>query len=132
DGCGAPTFAVSLVGLARAFHRIAAATEGPPRAVADAMRAHPDLVGGIGRMVTRLMASVPGLVAKDGAEGVFAAARPGGGAVAVKIDDGALRAAERAIVAGVRRLGASLPDDDAPILGGAAVVGRIRFRDGIL
>jgi L-asparaginase II len=97
------------------------------------MRAHPDLVGGAGRMPTRLMAAVPTLIAKDGAEGVFAAALPGVGAVAVKIDDGALRASEQAVVAGLHRLDAPLPDDlaDAPVLGGGAPVGRIRFRAGL-
>ena len=134
DGCGAPLFALTLIGLARAFGRIAAATTGPEHAIAEAMRAHPDLVGGTGRAVTLLMAGVPGLVAKDGAEGVFAAAMPDGSAVAVKIDDGAPRAAERAIVAGLRRLGVSGLDDlaTAPVLGGGAAVGMIRFRDGLL
>ena len=42
------------------------------------MRAHPDLVGGPGREVTRLLKGMPGLVAKDGAEGCFAAGRPDG------------------------------------------------------
>ena len=44
------------------------------------MTAHPDMVGGDGRDVTQFMRSVPGLMAKDGADGVFAAAlarRPG-------------------------------------------------------
>ncbi len=132
DGCGAPVLAFGLVGLARAFLRLAAATDGSLRAVADAMRAHPGLLGGTGRLVTTLMASVPGLVAKDGAEGVFAAALPGAGAVAVKIDDGGQRAAERAVVAGLRRLGAALPPDDARVLGGGTPVGQISFRSGLL
>ena len=69
------------------------------------MRAHPDLVGGRGRDVTRLIAGVPGMVAKDGAEGVYAAAMSDGRAVAVKIDDGAERARLPVLVAAFRALG---------------------------
>ena len=43
------------------------------------------------------MQRIGGLIAKDGAEGGFAAALPDGGAVAVKIDDGAARAADVAV-----------------------------------
>ena len=47
DGCGAPVMAVTLAGLARAFGRLAAAAPGTPEAeVADAMRAHPEYLGG--------------------------------------------------------------------------------------
>jgi L-asparaginase II len=135
DGCGAPLFALSLVGLARAYRRIATAESGPERDVADAMRAHPDLVGGTGRAATRLMAGIPGLIAKDGAEGVFAVALPDGAAVTVKIDDGAQRAAERAVVAGLRTVTAALVLDElatASVPGGGETVGEIRFRPGLL
>src|SRR4029079_5747964 len=92
DGCGAPVFAISLAGLARAFRSLALAAAGTPqRQVADAMRAQPDLVGGTGRDVTTLMAGLRGCLARDGAEGVYAAALPDGSAVAVKIADGASR-----------------------------------------
>ncbi|MGX7681711.1 asparaginase [Jatrophihabitans sp. DSM 45814] len=130
DGCGAPLFAVSLSGIARGFSRIARATDGPDRQVAEAMRRHPDLVAGNGRTATRLMQGIGGLIAKDGAEGVFAAALPDGGAIACKIDDGAGRAADRAVVAGLRRLGvsAAVLDDleTAPLLGGDERVGSVR------
>ena len=93
DGCGAPLFAVSLRGLARAAGRIAAAGEGTAeRRVADAMRAHPEMVGGTRRDVTALMRAVPGLVAKDGFEAVQVAALADGTSIAVKIADGADRA----------------------------------------
>jgi L-asparaginase II len=129
DGCGAPLFATSLIGLAGAFGRIATG-EAELRRVAEAVRAYPELLGGDGRCVTRLMRSVPGLVAKDGAEGVFAAALPDGGAVAVKIDDGAARAAELAVVVGLRQLGlggAALDElSTRPVLGGGRPVGWLR------
>jgi L-asparaginase II len=129
DGCGAPLFATSLIGLAGAFRRIATGTA-ELRRLAEAMRNHPELLGGAGRSVTRLMQAVPGLIAKDGAEGVYAAALPDGGAVALKIDDGASRAAELAVVIGLRQLGVSGGALDElgiqPVLGGGRPVGRLR------
>jgi L-asparaginase II len=136
DGCGAPLFAISLTALARAFARIAGATDGPERRLADAMRANPEYVGGTTQTTSRLMAGVPGLVAKAGAEGVFAAALADGGAVALKIDDGAQRAGDRVMVGALRTLGvgAAVLDDlaTAAVLGGGEVVGAVRLRDGVL
>ncbi|MEO6701063.1 MAG: asparaginase [Jatrophihabitantaceae bacterium] len=133
DGCGAPLFAVSLLGLARAFHRIATGA-GAQRQVAEAMRSYPELIGGQGRQVTALMNTVAGLIAKDGAEGVFAAALPDGGTVAVKIDDGTMRAADCAIVWALRYLGITdrVLTELAyrPVLGGGQPVGQVRPADG--
>ncbi len=130
DGCGAPVFAVSLTGLARSFARLVRAEPGSPeRQVADAMRAHPGLVGGTGRDVTRLMEAVPGLLAKDGAEGVYAAATGDGAAIAVKIDDGAGRARVPVLIRELRRLGVAggVLDElaEAPVLGGGRRVGAL-------
>jgi L-asparaginase II len=88
DGCGAPAHVTSLIGLAQAFRRLATGRG----AVWSAMTEHPTLAGGVASAPSRMMVEVPGLIAKDGAEGVFAAAFPGGPSVAVKISDGALRA----------------------------------------
>ena len=86
DGCGAPVAALSLTAVARAFSASVRADGGTPeRAVADAMRAHPEWVGGTRRDVTALMRGVAGLLAKDGAESVYAAALPDGTAVAVTL-----------------------------------------------
>jgi L-asparaginase II len=101
DGCGAPAHVVSLRGLATAFATIARA-RGP---VYAAMTSHPVLVGGADRDVTKLMVHVPALMAKDGAEGVLAAALPDGRAVAVKIADGSYRAAPPVLVDALERLG---------------------------
>ena len=60
--------------------------------MARAMRAHPEMVAGTRRDVTALMRAVPGLLAKDGFEGVQVAALPDGTAVGVKIADGGDRA----------------------------------------
>jgi L-asparaginase II len=132
DGCGAPLFGLSLAGLARAFARLVTAPAGTPeRAVADGMRAHPELVGGTGRDVTRLMAGAPGVLAKDGAEGVFAAATADGAAVAVKVVDGTGRARTPLLVGALRRTGvhAEVLDElrEAPVLGGGHPVGSIRL-----
>ena len=129
DGCGAPQHALTLQGLARAFRGLATG-DGACARTACAMREHPELVGGTGREVTDLMVGVPGLVAKDGAEGVFAAALPDGAAVAVKVADGSARAAVPVLVAGLRALGVDAPVLDrlgrAPVLGGGVPVGELR------
>lgn len=93
DGCGAPLFAMSLTGLARAIGRLAAAPEGSAEAaVAAAYRAHPEMVAGSRRDTTALMRGVPGLLAKDGFEAVQVAALPDGTAIALKVADGSDRA----------------------------------------
>jgi len=107
DGCSAPNFACSLEGLARAMAAFAAAREdGGVRARAmvrlrEAMMAHPELVAGEGRACTALMRAMSGRAAvKTGAEAVFVAILPERGlGVALKIEDGATRAAEAAVTA---------------------------------
>ena len=50
DGCGAPVFALSLAGLARAFQALVTGSPGTPeRRVADAMRAYPEWTSGTTR-----------------------------------------------------------------------------------
>ncbi|MGC0333788.1 L-asparaginase II [Streptomyces sp. SAI-170] len=131
DGCGAPLFSVSLHGLARAAARIVTAAPGTPEArVADAMRSHAEMASGAGRDVAALMAAVPGLLAKDGFEGVQVAALPDGRAVAVKIADGANRARIPVAAAALARAGVdpSLLTAFAgePLLGGGVPVGSVR------
>ncbi|MEO8556168.1 MAG: asparaginase [Actinomycetota bacterium] len=130
DGCGAPVMAVSLTGLARAFSRIAAAPAGTSEArVADAMRAFPECVGGTRRDVTALMRGVPGMIAKDGAESVYAVGLADGRAIALKIADGGQRARPIVMVAALRRLGVDSEVFDkmahAPVLGHGHLVGSI-------
>jgi L-asparaginase II len=110
DGCGAPLFSCSVTGLARAFARLATASPGTPEhRVAAAIRNHPWWLGGTGRTVTRLLETVPGLIAKDGAEGVFAAALPDGRALALKVVDGSARPVPVLVVAALRALGTDPP-----------------------
>jgi L-asparaginase II len=94
DGCGAPTHALSLRGLAGAFSALAA----PGSVIARAMTGHPAMVGGPTRDVTLWMQAVPKLVAKEGAAGVMAAALADGRAIAFKVADGS-DAGRRAVVA---------------------------------
>jgi L-asparaginase II len=110
DGCGAPLFSCSVTGLARAFARLATASPGTPEhRVAAAIRNHPWWLGGTGRTVTRLLETVPGLIAKDGAEGVFAAALPDGRALALKVVDGSARPVPVLVVTALRALGIDPP-----------------------
>lgn len=114
DGCGAPLFALSLHGLARAFLRLAVAPEGSPeRRVADAMRAYPEHVSGTGADDARLLRGLPGALVKGGAEGVLAVAVPRAGAVVIKIDDGASRARYPVLASALRRLRVTAPILDA-------------------
>src|SRR5689334_10729106 len=107
DGCGAPVFALSLRGLARSFLALVSGVDEAGTAVADAMRAHPEMVSGTGPRAhdTRLMRATPGLLAKGGAEGVQAVAVPGVGAIAIKIDDGGQRALMSVLEWALARLG---------------------------
>lgn len=121
DGCSAPNFATTLHGLARAMAAFATARpDGGVRAAAaarlvDAMARHPALVAGEGRACTELMRAAGGRAAfKTGAEGVYIAILPDlGFGVAVKIADGATRAAEAALAALLVRLEVLERDDPA-------------------
>ena len=130
DGCGAPAHVMSLLGLARSFRSIATGEAGRAgEQVFAAMTNHPEMVGGNRRDVTRLMRSIPGLMAKDGAEGVFAAALPDGRAVAIKIADGASRARPPVMLAALAGLGVDV-SIAAPLvreltMGGGRVVGQV-------
>jgi L-asparaginase II len=143
DGCGAPLMAISLAGLARAFRAVVIAEAGTAeRAVADAMRAHPEWTSGTGRPERALMAAIPGLLLKSGAEGVDGFALADGRAAAVKIEDGSARGRVPVTVGLLRELGAEAePGADpgalaalatSPVYGGGEVVGEIRARSGWL
>jgi len=106
DGCGAPVMAISLAGLARAFGKIAAAPDTTEEGrVAHAIRAFPEYLGGSRRDVTALIRGLPGSVAKDGAEAVFALGLADGRGFAVKIADGGNRARQVVMAALLRSAG---------------------------
>ncbi len=134
DGCGAPAFATTVHGLALAYARLAGASVGTPEArVVAAVTAYPWLVAGTGRRNTQLMRAVPGLVAKDGADGVLAAGfRDDDGAgvgIAVKVLDGAERPRGAVLAEGLRRagrhVGTDTPGVAEPVLGHGRPVGEV-------
>jgi L-asparaginase II len=127
DGCGAPTHVVSLRSLVTAF----AAIVGADLPAAQAMRAHPDLVAGDTRDVTIAMRAVPGLVMKDGAEGVMVAALPDRRAVGLKVADGSDLGRRALTVRALAEIGVELPASTVaelavPVFGHGQPVGEIR------
>jgi len=103
DGCGVATFALPLERMALAFSRFES-LEGGDR-VAAAMRAHPDLIRGPMAADTLLMRELEGWTAKGGAEGLMCAAGPAGLGIALKVEDGSMRAMRPALAELLRRLG---------------------------
>ena len=96
DGCGVPTFGMSLERMAYTFSRLAQ-LDGGGRIVA-AMTAHPELIGyERGATDTDLMRLRPGWLAKGGAEGLICAATPEGAGIALKVEDGNMRALRPAL-----------------------------------
>ena len=129
DGCGAPAHVMPLVDVARALGVLM--RDGSP--ATESMAAEPFLVGGTDRDVTTWMESVPGLVAKEGADGVMVLALPDGRAAAAKIADGSDLARRAVTVEMLRRLGidvdgalGTVRDRVAvPVLGGGVPVGAL-------
>lgn len=112
DGCGAPICALPLATLACGFSRLAM-PDGLPadlaasaRGIFAAMANTPYLVAGRDRFDTAAMQALPGrIIVKGGAEGVLAAADGQSGiGIAVKVHDGAKRAAEVAMAALLARV----------------------------
>jgi len=113
DGCGIPTIGIPLGNMALAMARLADPSDQPDRRQAAAQRirramaAEPFMVAGNGRFCTQAM-ELTGAKAqiKTGAEGVYCAALPELGlGVALKVDDGAGRAAESLMAQLLVRLG---------------------------
>ena len=135
DGCGVPVHALPLSSLARLYAALATPglVAGADRAV-EAMRRAPYLVAGRDRLCTAVMEAVPDVVVKVGAEGLVCAGVLGRGiGIAVKVTDGAARAAEPALVRALALLDV-VPDPEPPplapfarppVLGGGRPVGEI-------
>jgi L-asparaginase II len=130
DGCGAPTHALSLTDLARAFAVLAA----PRSLIARAMSSHPVMVAGPTRDVTLWMQALPTLIAKEGAAGMMAAALSDGRAIAFKVADGSDVARQAVLPEALRAAGVDV-DSEArdlvervavPVLGHGQPVGRLR------
>jgi L-asparaginase II len=126
DGCGAPTFALTLRGNAQMFHNLAKSEDPIHKQVVAACLAHPVIVAGIGRTDTDLMQKVPGLFIKGGAEGVQAAFMVDGRTVFFKVIDGADRAHQVILQAAFEKLGVKIEVNRPEVLGGGKPVGEMR------
>jgi L-asparaginase II len=140
DGCGAPVFAMSIAGLAKAIHRIGTSSERSPfalhrsaGALVRAVRENPWTIDGPGRADTIVIERL-GVFAKGGAEGVMIMVAPNGTTVALKMLDGSGRAATAVALRLLEREGALAASDVADamtklplsVTGGGQIVGAIR------
>lgn len=130
DGCGAPLHAVSLRGLARATGLVARGADADAERLSRAIRRDPWALDS--PAVASVMSEL-GLIAKNGAEGVFVAGSPDGTAVALKIIDGSTRASipvalalldEQGVVDSERATSV-LAATTQPVLGGGEPVGEL-------
>lgn len=140
DGCGAPVYAMSLSGLARAIHRVGNSSTSSPfalhrsaGALVAAVRENPWTIHGPGQPDTIVIERL-GVFAKGGAEGVMVMTAPNGTTIALKMLDGSGRAATAVALRLLERAGALPPADVADamsklslsVLGGGTPVGAIR------
>ena len=125
DGCGAPLFAISLIGLARAISNLVKSKDDVYQQIFSACTKYPELVAGAGRLTTRMMKGVPGLFMKEGAEGIEVCALSDGRVIAIKIIDGSWRPVSPIIMEIFKRWGISMPDESVKIYGGASVIGEV-------
>ena len=125
DGCGAPLFAISLIGLARAISNLVKSKDELYQQIVSACTKYPELVAGDGRLTTRMMQAVPGLFMKEGAEGVQVCALRDGRVIAIKIIDGSWRPVAPIIMEIFKRWNVKMPDESVKIYGGAGVIGEV-------
>ena len=121
DGCGVPTFGVTVRAMALMYARLVSppdefddATRQACRRIVSAMTNYPEMIGGRAeRLDTVIMRAAPGeIISKVGAEGVYTAGVlpcaewPSGLGVALKIEDGEdRRARPTAVIESLRQLG---------------------------
>ncbi len=113
DGCGIPVIGISLGNLALAMARLADPQDQPEARQAacarirGAIAAEPFMVSGTGGFATRVMTKTGArALIKGGAEGFYCGALPELGlGIALKVDDGAGRAAEMVMAALLARFG---------------------------
>ena len=125
DGCGAPLFAISLIGLAKAISNLVKSNQDPYHQIVLACTKYPVLVAGDGRLTTRMMRAVPELFMKEGAEGVQVCALSDGRVIAIKIIDGSWRPVAPIIMEIFKRWNVEMPDESVKIYGGASVIGTV-------
>lgn len=105
DGCGIPALALPLRNIALGFSKFANPQQQTPQRaqaiqrITQSIAAHPMNIAGTDRACTAVISASNGeVIVKTGAEGVFAGFIPARGiGFALKVDDGASRAAETAL-----------------------------------
>lgn len=140
DGCGIPVAGIPLESLATAFAcfatgtRLDAKRQAAAQRIYQAMAREPFMVAGSERWCTRAMQAGNGaFIVKTGAEGVYCGAVPAARVgIALKIDDGASRAAECAMGAVLSGLGCLTKEQSSDLVGSAILnvagkkVGRVQ------
>ena len=122
DNCGVPAFALPLRSFATGLARIATGEEMPDEIrgaglrIRDAMRAHPFMVAGTGRLDTELMERTR-LLVKGGAEAVLAVGNPESWGMALKISDGSQRAVRPAALAALEHMDVRVGDEYSTVRG---------------
>ncbi|MBX3041998.1 MAG: asparaginase [Bdellovibrionaceae bacterium] len=112
DGCGIPTYSVPLQSIAIGMAQMLSSSLGEARKfscqrIFDAVRKHPQLIGGSDEFVSIVNEKTNGrVIAKAGAEGTYTAVLPEKRlAFALKVHDGGTRAANVAMAGLLRHLG---------------------------
>ena len=126
DGCGAPLFLVTVIGLARAIRAITISTDAVHQSVMETSRGFPEMVAGNDRLTTQMMLEVPGLYMKDGAEAVEVCSLQDGRTFVFKISDGSLRPFRTLVHACLQEFGIDTTFEPEKVMGGPEVIGTIR------
>jgi L-asparaginase II len=113
DGCTTVCYGLPVIAMARAYAALANDGREALGTVRRAMLAHPEMIAGEGRFCTDLMRALPGeIIAKVGAEGIHCAALPRSGmGIALKVEDGDMRASPPALLAILQALAPRLPPE---------------------
>jgi len=106
DGCTVVSFGLPLAAMALAYARFGVSTSPGAVRLREAMSGHPELIAGAGRLETELGRALGGrVIAKVGADGIYCASLPAAGlGLALKVEDGDMRAAGPALLAVLRDL----------------------------
>lgn len=133
DGCGAPAWLLPLRAVAAGFARLGGGATPQLARIRGGMTARPLLVGGPTAVDTQLMLADGRVVAKRGAEAVFAAGTSDGLGVAVKITDGGARADGPVVAAVLEAMGLTVPEPvrRPPVLGGGQVQGALEIDEAV-
>jgi len=125
DGCGAPLFTMSTLGMARAARTMRISGDLVHQKIVEACIANPRMIFAEGSFDTRLMQKVPGLFVKGGAESVMVASLPDGRTITWKVLDGSKRVDGPIMVAALAHFGIEVSGESIDVMGGTEVLGEI-------